>query len=109
VTGDQAEYKLLLNRLDMNHEAYVMMIYHEAQAQPKTSIVDLIEFREAIDQPCTRLANTISDLEEALDHFDSTMEGFSNDSMEDLKCDLIYNLDSTLETTEYHESEAHKV
>ena len=111
VTGGQAEYKILLNRLDVNHEAYVMMIYHEAQVktQPKTSIVDLIKFREAIDQPCTRLTSTISDLEEALDHLDSTMEGFPNDSMEDLKCDLIYNLDSTLGTTEYYEPEARKV
>ncbi len=107
VTGDQAEYKLLLNRLDVNHEAYVMTIYHEAQAktQLKTSIVDLIEFREAIDQPCTRLANTISDLEEALDHLDSTMEEFSNGSIEDLKGDFIYNLDSTLKTIEYCEPE----
>jgi len=102
VTGP-AEYKILLNRLDVNHEAYVIMIYHETvqvQTQPKTSLVNLIEFQEAFNQPCARLTNTITDLEEALDYLDNTIGEFSSEGMEDFKSDLIYNLDSTLETTQ---------
>ncbi len=99
VTGP-AEYKILLNRLDVKHEAYVVMIYHEAgQPEPKTSLTELIEFQEAVNRPCAELTNTITELEDALDHLDTTIEGFSNESMEDLKSDLIYNLDSTLDST----------
>lgn len=103
VTGP-AVYKILLNRLDVDHEAYVLMIYHEAQSQiPQSALSELIEFQKAASHPCVALTNTIDDIEEALDHLDNTiegmgaldLEGFSDE--EDLKSDLIYNLDSTLE------------
>lgn len=91
-----AEYKILLNRLDVNHEAYVLMIYQEdAQTQTRVSLSKLIEFKEAVDQPYEALTNTIDDLEEALDHLDSTIEEFSNEG--------IYNFNNTLETALPHE------
>lgn len=103
--SDDLEYKVLLNRLDLNHEAYLLMIYQEEDgdgtgAPSRTvaaSLSELIEFQEVVKQPCTELTNTIEDLEEALDHLDSTIEEFST---EDIESDLIYNLGSTLETLE---------
>lgn len=96
VTGP-ADYKILLNRLDVNHEAYVLMIYQESdqvQTQPKIALTELIKFQES--QPCSELTNTINDLEDALDHLDNTIE----EGLEDLQSDLFYNLESTLGTTQ---------